>query len=124
VTTPVMAIVEPAADPLAVVTSPAEEAHAVLELVAESVRTRGLTVPLSLESSLRHDLEFDSLGLLDLAMTIEERFAVDFTPQIVANIVSVRDIVTAIGEARRAGGQATSLSKTLQTDLGSDEQRT
>lgn len=63
--------------------------HAVFE---ETVDTGSLT----LEASLREDIGINSIGLLYMAMAVEEEFGIKFTNEDFAGIVTVADVIRCI----------------------------
>lgn len=63
--------------------------HAVFE---ETVDTGNL----SLEASLREDIGINSIGLLYMAMAVEEEFGIKFTNEDFAGIVTVADVIRCI----------------------------
>lgn len=73
----------------------------VLALVAEHVRGRGLDVPVLPGSHFVHDLDFDSLALLELAVAAEDRLGVAIPEHDLAQLRTVGDL---IGVARAGGG--------------------
>lgn len=88
----------------------------LLELVSGHVRSRGLDIPVTMASRLQHDLDFDSLGLLDLAMHAEENYSIQLSQGIVANLKTVRDLALAVNAARdntstSTGGLAAALKR-------------
>ena len=54
------------------------------------------TEDLTQESSLREDLGMNSIGLLYMAMAVEEEFGIKFNNQDFAAIVTVADVVACI----------------------------
>ncbi len=71
-------------------------AREVLAVVSKKVRLRGLDVPVTLDASFQYDLEFDSLGILELAMTCERQFGVHITRDALSKVIRVRDLVDVI----------------------------
>ena len=63
--------------------------HAVFE---DSVDTDTLT----LESALREDIGIDSIGLLYMAMAVEEEFSIKFTNDDFTGIRTVGDVIACI----------------------------
>lgn len=58
----------------------------------ESVDVSAVTV----ESSLREDIGINSIGLLYMAMAVEEEFGIKFTNEDFATIQTVEDVITCI----------------------------
>ena len=75
-----------------------EEILAGIQQVArEHVGFRGELRP---EQRLVEDLELDSLKALTLAVEVENRFRVRLDPEVEAGIVTVGDLVDAVGRLR------------------------
>lgn len=53
------------------------------------------------EANLINDLGADSLNLLELVMSVEDRFGVDIPCEAAEKIKTVGDLITAIGMVRR-----------------------
>ncbi|MEJ7583001.1 MAG: AMP-binding protein [Acidimicrobiales bacterium] len=70
-------------------------ARRVLALVAEQVRGRGLDVPVLPGSSFAHDLDLDSLALLELAVAVEDRLGVTIPEQELGQLLTVADLIAA-----------------------------
>jgi 8-amino-7-oxononanoate synthase len=71
----------------------------VLEIVSGHARKNGVDVPVVVASRLQYDLDFDSLGLLELAMAVETAFGVQLTREAVAEAKTVRDLVSIVEAA-------------------------
>ena len=54
------------------------------------------TENLSLESNLREDVGINSIGMLYMAMALEEELSIKFTNDDFVNIVTVKDVVDCI----------------------------
>lgn len=80
-----------------------ERERTLLAIVATAVRSRGIDAPVIMSSTLQHDLDIDSLGLLELAMQCEEAFSVEMTREAVADVRTVRDLMNAVVEAKPKG---------------------
>ena len=65
--------------------------HAVFE---DSVDTSALTP----ESSLKEDVGINSIGLLYMAMAVEEEFGIKFSSADFASIITVADVIACIEE--------------------------
>ena len=63
--------------------------HAVFE---ETVDTGNI----SMKASLREDIGINSIGLLYMAMAVEEEFGIKFTNEDFAGIVTVADVIGCI----------------------------
>lgn len=74
----------------------AEDERRLLALIARNVRERQLDVPVALASRLQHDLEFDSLGLLELAVHIEEDFNIELDREVLAEVQTVSGLLATI----------------------------
>ena len=72
----------------------------VLAIVAEHVRARGLDVPVVLGSRFVHDLDFDSLALLEAAVAVEDRLGVAVPEAALAELRTVGDLVAVAAEGR------------------------
>lgn len=68
----------------------------MLAVVADHVRSRGLDIPVTMAARLEHDLNMDSLELLNLAMHVQEEFGVEFTRDVVAEVKTVGDLMEAV----------------------------
>ena len=79
----------------------------VLKLVAGYVRARGLDIPVLLASRLKYDLDFDSLGLLELAMAAETEFGIELSRETVVELKTVQDLFNAVRSEQRSGGPST-----------------
>ena len=71
----------------------------ILAGIAEVARTHvGWTGDLEPGLRLVEDLELDSLKALTLAVEVENRFRICLDPEVESTIVTVGDLVTAVGE--------------------------
>jgi 8-amino-7-oxononanoate synthase len=86
----------------------------VLEIVSGHARKGGVDVPVVVDSRLQYDLDFDSLGLLELAMAIETSFGVQLTRGSVAEAKTVRDLVAIVAAAKGEGATVEGLSAIFQ----------
>ena len=90
--------------PVAPVGHPSELARQALRLVAEHVRRRGLDVPVLPGSRFLADLAFDSLGLLDLAVSAEDRLGITVLEADLAELHTVDDLIAvALADRARRG---------------------
>lgn len=53
-------------------------------------------IELNLESSLKQDLNIDSLGAFELIMNVEDRFGIKIVEDEIENIFTIKDIVIMI----------------------------
>ena len=88
-------------------------ARQVLGLVAEHVRRRGLDVPVVPASRFLADLAFDSLALLDLAVSTEARFGITVREADLAELHTVEDLVALADRARRGPVAGPGVTATL-----------
>jgi acyl carrier protein len=72
----------------------------VLKVVANFARARGTDAPVVGESTLRHDLDFDSLAMLELAVTIEDAFDLSMPRELMAETSTVAELADAIHLAK------------------------
>lgn len=88
----------------------------VTRLVLAQAEARGLDVEVQMSSRLQYDLDFDSLDLLDLAVSAEELFEVELARETVSEIKTVGDLASAVFAARKevrsgTGGIVNSLNR-------------
>jgi 7-keto-8-aminopelargonate synthetase-like enzyme/acyl-CoA synthetase (AMP-forming)/AMP-acid ligase II/acyl carrier protein len=81
-----------------------EVARQVLGLVAEQVRRLGLDVPVVPGSRFLADLAFDSLALLDLAVSAEERLGITVLEADLAELHTVDDLIAVAARRGRIPG--------------------
>jgi 7-keto-8-aminopelargonate synthetase-like enzyme/acyl-CoA synthetase (AMP-forming)/AMP-acid ligase II/acyl carrier protein len=86
----------------------------LLDMVRSDVRRRGLTVEVSVHSHLTGDLDFDSLGIIELALRAESRFNVELEQRTIAEMKTVDDLLCAIRRTTHDGPFETGLSETLK----------
>lgn len=70
-----------------------DDERQLLALVATDVRNRNLDAPVLLESRLQYDLDFDSLGLVELGVAVEEAFDVEIQHEDLGKVVTVGDLL-------------------------------
>jgi 7-keto-8-aminopelargonate synthetase-like enzyme/acyl-CoA synthetase (AMP-forming)/AMP-acid ligase II/acyl carrier protein len=88
-------------------------ARQVLGLVAEHVRRRDVDVPVVPASRFLADLAFDSLALLDLAVSTEERLGITVLEAELAELHTVGDLIAVAGRALRGPAAGPGITATL-----------
>ncbi len=92
--------------------------RAVWEWLAEHYADRRLTP----DSSVALDLGVDSIGWLDLTLTVSERTGVELEDEAIARTDTVRDLLVAVRDARTGGGAVSPIEQPERA-LGEAERR-
>lgn len=73
-------------------------------LIAQAVQNAAVTDALNIDSSLRQDLGFDSVGIMTLALLLEEEFGIDVAANVhrFAEIETVAGLITFIDGLRQS----------------------
>jgi 8-amino-7-oxononanoate synthase len=78
--------------------------RAVLEVVAEHARARGYDGPIVGASQFTYDLEFDSLGLLELFLTVEDHLGVSVPEEALRGVRTVDDLTALVASGGAGDG--------------------
>jgi acyl carrier protein len=90
-----------------------ELARQMLTLVAEQIHGRGLDAPVTSASRFVADLDFDSLALLELAVSAEDRLGITVPERDLAELHTVGDLIAAAVRARDGSDRGLGITASL-----------
>lgn len=96
------------------IAEPSQQAREIFSVVARHVRRRGLDVPITGKSDFQYDLEFDSLSMLELAMSCEHELNVSISRAALAEVHTVDDLVAAVAMAKTADDETGITAQVMQ----------